>query len=197
MCLDFIRTLRHRGSADAADVVEELADPASLAAWVRQFWPHVGEPPAQVAVGQVESAQVESARALREAVHQLILAARSERGAAACDPTSAELLNQAAAHPVPAPRLDTSGQLHWHAADPVTATLALIARDALDLATTPAATRIRACAGPHCDALFLDNSRPGSRRWCSMDTCGNPAKKTALKTALKTAHHDKTAAPTA
>lgn len=36
LCLDFLRTLRHRGRPDAA---EELTDPAALAAWVRQFAP--------------------------------------------------------------------------------------------------------------------------------------------------------------
>ncbi|MCL9761259.1 CGNR zinc finger domain-containing protein [Frankia sp. AiPa1] len=37
------------------------------------------------------------------------------------------------------------------------------------------------CAGPDCRALFLDGSRPGRRRWCSMNTCGNKAKKAALR----------------
>lgn len=60
--------------------------------------------------------------------------------------------------------------------------LALIARDALDLVTTPAALgRIRDCASPDCGAIFLDNSRPGTRRWCSMDRCGNQAKKATFR----------------
>lgn len=33
--------------------------------------------------------------------------------------------------------------------------------------------RIRGCANPDCVLWFLDTSRPGSRRWCSMTTCGN------------------------
>ncbi|MDV9173795.1 CGNR zinc finger domain-containing protein, partial [Streptomyces sp. W16] len=65
--------------------------------------------------------------------------------------------------------------------DPVRATLALVARDALDLATSPPLTRVRDCAGPTCGALFLDTSRPGNRRWCSMGTCGNRAKKETLR----------------
>ncbi|MCZ0991112.1 CGNR zinc finger domain-containing protein [Streptomyces diastatochromogenes] len=56
-----------------------------------------------------------------------------------------------------------------------------MARDALDLITSPALDRVRDCAGPTCGALFLDTSRPGTRRWCSMDTCGNRAKKQALR----------------
>ena len=41
--------------------------------------------------------------------------------------------------------------------------------------------RVRECAGPECRALFLDTSRPGSRRWCSMDFCGNRVKKDAMR----------------
>jgi CGNR zinc finger/Putative stress-induced transcription regulator len=33
--------------------------------------------------------------------------------------------------------------------------------------------RIRPCANPDCVLWFLDTSRPGTRRWCSMAACGN------------------------
>src|SRR5690349_17566087 len=33
--------------------------------------------------------------------------------------------------------------------------------------------RVRACANADCVLWFLDTSRPGTRRWCSMATCGN------------------------
>lgn len=55
-----------------------------------------------------------------------------------------------------------------------------MARDALDLVTSPALGRVRACAGADCGALFLDTSRPGTRRWCSMNTCGNKAEESRL-----------------
>jgi predicted RNA-binding Zn ribbon-like protein len=80
-----------------------------------------------------------------------------------------------------APQLDSSARLRWEAGDPVAATLAVIARDAIDLVTSPAIARVRDCANPECNAMFLDSSRPGSRRWCSMGTCGNQAKKSALR----------------
>lgn len=35
---------------------------------------------------------------------------------------------------------------------------------------------IRVCSGEHCTWLFLDHSRNRSRRWCSMQDCGNRAK---------------------
>lgn len=33
--------------------------------------------------------------------------------------------------------------------------------------------RVRACANAECVLWFLDTSRPGTRRWCSMAGCGN------------------------
>ena len=36
--------------------------------------------------------------------------------------------------------------------------------------------RIRRCAGHPCGWLFLDTSKGGKRRWCSMASCGNRAK---------------------
>lgn len=35
---------------------------------------------------------------------------------------------------------------------------------------------LRACANPQCRWLFIDDSKGGSRRWCSMSACGNRAK---------------------
>ncbi len=185
LCLDFVRTLRYRGTPQAT---EELAGPEALAAWVRQCGPCGPAPADRAAVpgaeeaGQLTSRRLRDARELREAVYALVAAAlgpRGVRGAAAGD---RERLNRAAAGPVPVPRLDPDGRLVWEAADPVAATLALIARDALDLATSPALLdRVRPCASSACGALFLDHSRPGARRWCSMDVCGNRAKKAALR----------------
>jgi predicted RNA-binding Zn ribbon-like protein len=36
--------------------------------------------------------------------------------------------------------------------------------------------RLRACAAPDCRWVFYDESRNGTRRWCSMSSCGNRAK---------------------
>jgi len=93
------------------------------------------------------------------------------------------------AEPVPVPALDARGQLRYGAEEPVTAVPAAVARDALDRATAPAPARVRACTGPHRGAWFLDNSRPGNRRWCSMETCGNQAKKSTWRGKQATAAH--------
>jgi predicted RNA-binding Zn ribbon-like protein len=33
--------------------------------------------------------------------------------------------------------------------------------------------RVKGCANPDCILWFLDTTRPGTRRWCSMAACGN------------------------
>ncbi|WP_411079361.1 CGNR zinc finger domain-containing protein [Streptomyces sp. cmx-18-6] len=52
--------------------------------------------------------------------------------------------------------------------------LAVVARDAVDLLTDPAArAALRRCEGGACHRLYLDTSRGGRRRWCSGEVCGN------------------------
>ncbi len=53
--------------------------------------------------------------------------------------------------------------------------LATIAQDAISSFARAAGT-IRECAADDCRLIFLDSSRPQSRRWCSMSRCGGRAK---------------------
>jgi predicted RNA-binding Zn ribbon-like protein len=89
------------------------------------------------------------------------------------DPVDVALVNQAATLPRLAPRIEPDGAAGW--ALPATAGQALstIARDAVTLRTGPLAGRIRECAGDDCSLVFVDTSRPGTRRWCSRRRCGN------------------------
>lgn len=86
-----------------------------------------------------------------------------------------EELNEQAAQPALAPRLSTSLRRTWHAPtlDQVTASLA---REAVDLFANTPPDRFHECAADDCALLFVDTSRPGRRRWCSMERCGNRAK---------------------
>jgi len=42
-------------------------------------------------------------------------------------------------------------------------------------------TYVKACEGPVCTLLFVDNTRRHARRWCSMAICGNRAKVAAFR----------------
>lgn len=171
--LDFIRTLRWRGSDEA---VEELGTSEALTAWVRQLGPYAPD----AAIPTPTPRILRTAQETREAVHALLAAARASTPAD-CPPEARALLNKIASAPTPHPVLDEQGTVTHAAADPVNALLAAIARDALDLAASPLLDRVRDCAGPNCGAWFLDTSRPGTRRWCSMDRCGNQAKKSTWR----------------
>jgi predicted RNA-binding Zn ribbon-like protein len=86
------------------------------------------------------------------------------------------VINEAAAHAPVVPELASNGDAGI--AGPVTVDQALseLARDAIDLFGGPLASQIRTCAAPDCALLFVDQSRPGTRRWCSMQRCGNLTK---------------------
>ena len=52
-----------------------------------------------------------------------------------------------------------------------------IAESAVELLTSPEARRVKVCPGlGDCGWLFLDTSKSGRRRWCSMESCGSRSK---------------------
>ena len=90
-------------------------------------------------------------------------------------PDDIAIVNAAAASPTLVPALRPEGGTTI-VAPTAAAALSTIARDAVDLFGGPLARRIRVCAAENCGLLLLDTSRPGQRRWCSMQLCGNRAK---------------------
>jgi predicted RNA-binding Zn ribbon-like protein len=60
--------------------------------------------------------------------------------------------------------------------DALAAPLWPVLRSAAELLTSEDRRQVRECAGTSCTWLFLDRSRNRSRRWCSMESCGNRAK---------------------
>jgi predicted RNA-binding Zn ribbon-like protein len=53
----------------------------------------------------------------------------------------------------------------------------LITQDAVELLTSDLLNRVGECADDRgCGFLFVDTSKNRSRKWCSMDACGNRAK---------------------
>jgi predicted RNA-binding Zn ribbon-like protein len=72
------------------------------------------------------------------------------------------------------------GRPNWRAtesSEPADGLLWPIALAAAALITGPRADRIKQCEDDRgCGWLFVDDSRLGNRRWCSMGDCGNVAK---------------------
>ena len=127
----------------------------------------------------ISSNQVTAARRLREALFRLVTSALTRD---ALNPADLRLINEAARKPPLIPEFTAIGQsCAWTSATPFDAVLATVARDAVDLLSGGTLGRLRKCADTQCSILFVDTSRPGKRRWCSMNGCGNKVKKAAYR----------------
>jgi predicted RNA-binding Zn ribbon-like protein len=87
-----------------------------------------------------------------------------------------EVLNEMAAQPCLVPRLQPGPTRAWVGVGGVRSLMSSVARDAIDVLGGPRAARLKRCEGSRCSLLFVDTSRSGRRRWCSMERCGNRAK---------------------
>lgn len=167
LCLNFTATLAERHGAS----FDRWRSPADLARWCAEA--------GLLALAKAGTADLGKARDLREAIYRVIELRHAGRPP---KPADIALVNNWAVQPVAAPLLDGKGAgITYAARDPFAANLAAIARDAIDLVTGPDLTRLRECAEHSCSVLFVDLSRPGKRRWCSMNRCGNKVKKAAFR----------------
>jgi predicted RNA-binding Zn ribbon-like protein len=161
LCLNFANTRYWRGTAWPT---EELHGPDDLLRWMRT----TRQLPTNLA-----SAVFADAMGLRETIHRCFAATASGH-----EPAEADLaaLNAALAAAPPRQRVRPGG---WDVGNPELTTSVLLAPvlwSAADLLVGPQLQRVRQCANPACGWLFLDSSKSGNRRWCSMGACGNRAK---------------------
>ena len=125
------------------------------------------------------AAALASAVALREALYRIFL-----DGSAGRRPRSPDLdaLNAALGRALPHRRVaDDDGRmvLAWDEAPELDAPLWPVVDAAVTLLTSGEASRVRVCGmygEGECSWLFLDRTKGGTRRWCSMKDCGNRAK---------------------
>jgi predicted RNA-binding Zn ribbon-like protein len=165
LSLDLVATLGSRGLLD----IERLRVTTDLARWLQQAG-LVG------ASAQARPSDLRDALTLREAINDALTArhdARLPRGAL-------RVLNHWAAEPCLAPQISADRQPRWKSPRTVHLALSTIARDAITLLSGPSSAKIKQCAGAGCTIFFVDESRSGRRRWCSMNDCGNAAKGAAF-----------------
>jgi predicted RNA-binding Zn ribbon-like protein len=166
--LDFVATVGERWRRS----FDRLLSPKDLARWFIDAG-LLSTPP------RVTVKQLGEARSLREAIYRCSKAAMARTRFPLSD---VRLINDWASGPLSAPRLGTSpGEQSWDLPDPVRSSLGVLARDAVDLFGGSDAWRIRTCEAPDCALIFVDNSRGGRRRWCSMSMCGNRVKCSAYR----------------
>ena len=164
LCLDLVATIGERWRRR----FERLREPGDLDRWLVEVGPEV-EPGTR--------ADLDAVRLLRGSVEELVIAGLAGDGT----PREAvDVVNGFARLPDLPPQL--VGSVAGRERGSVRAALSTLARDAVDLFGSPSATRVRECAAADCALVFLDTSRPGSRRWCSMRGCGNRAKASRYRT---------------
>lgn len=179
LCLDFVNTRYWRGTPRPSESLDGFD---ALQNWLRQS-------------GVVDAATAERLQALpaadASAAQRLLQDALDAR-----ESLYGLLQALAAALPVPVPALAalaqrvaaapprdrlvlTSQAIGWRVAmrrPDAAEVLAPVWWSAGDLALASGRLRLRCCANPQCGWLFLDDSKSGTRRWCSMSACGNRAK---------------------
>lgn len=181
LCLDFANTLAWRGSAPneslhgLPDLLRWCASSGSLLsadaiegseAWAERH-------PAEA------SAIFRRAIAIRETLYRVFHAVADGAGAPA-ENDLAELNRELKETPSRTVLQRTGAGFGWRVERirlmTVSALLAPVLWSAGDLLTGPQLSRVRECANHKCLWLFLDESKNGTRRWCSMQACGNRAK---------------------
>jgi predicted RNA-binding Zn ribbon-like protein len=123
------------------------------------------------------TAVLERAIALREAIYRIFSAISRGRPPQAADLATfnAELSRALAQSRI----VSTAEVFVWDwtgAEEALDRMLWPVVHDAADLLTSEELYRVGQCADDRCGWLFLDTSRNRSRRWCSMEDCGNRAK---------------------
>jgi len=173
LCIDFTQT---GGETGKRLYWERFHQPSDLADWLAAS-------PLQLQGVQVSREQLKMALSLREAIW---------RAAQAIGQGEIPLLEDVGTINRVAAKADLAPQLRledfrqaWRSPATATRALSLIARDAIDLFSGELRLRIRKCANPNCELMFVDASRPGKRRWCLMKRCGNMAKTSQYRKSKK------------
>lgn len=157
--LDLVATIGERWRR----AFERLRTPADLGRWAVEAGLVTTAP-------RVTAADLDAARTLRGAIARVAMAWGTGEPS---DPDDLAVVNAAAAAPDLAPVLTRDGRRVTGGGGTIRAVCSTVARDLVDLVATGDPSRLRECAADDCSTLFHDGSRPGTRRWCSMATCGN------------------------
>ncbi len=165
--LDFVNTAEKRGHPEAGDV---LGTPADLRLWGERYGLLK-----RVSASASDGSEFKRALAARELLYALFL--DGAQGEQPSEPQLAELARLAAvAYRAADLSLDHGGvEWRWSETDLASVRHRAVV-GAVELLRDGSATRLKQCPGDHCGWFFLDTTKRGNRRWCSMRECGQEAK---------------------
>jgi predicted RNA-binding Zn ribbon-like protein len=160
LCLDFA----HTGDMGCGARFERLTHASELQRWLSLS-------PLQLATVKIAAKDLDNAKKLRGAIWRV-----AEAILGRTVPTSDDIsrINRMACQPGLTRQLDSQAKsMRWYRPT-IAAALGTIAHDAVVLFGDQAQrSRIRRCENPQCRAVFYDDSRPGRRRWCASNRCGD------------------------
>jgi predicted RNA-binding Zn ribbon-like protein len=160
LSLDFA----HTGDMGYGSRFERLNSADELNRWL--FLSQLRLPPVHISAPDLETA-----RKVRGAIWRV-----AETVVAGSIPPKQDLalINLTARQPALISQLALDGQsMEWYKPT-ASAVIATLARDAIMLFGDPSQrARIRRCENTSCRSIFYDDSRPGLRRWCAANRCGD------------------------
>ena len=163
LSLDFAQT----GDMGYGARFERLRSASELRRWLSLSplrLPHV----------RISKADLEVARGLRSAVWRVASAILDSTAPKIGD---VRLINRLGRQPCMIHELAPDGRsIRWRKPT-IQAALATLAQDAIMLFGEPAQwSRLHRCENRGCRVIFYDESRPGRRRWCAPNRCGDRAR---------------------
>jgi predicted RNA-binding Zn ribbon-like protein len=160
LCLDFAQT----GDMGWGHRYERLTVPSELQRWLSLS-------PLILPRVKISKEDLQRAKLLRGAIWRVaeaLLAGATPR------PSDIHLINRTAGQPNLVKELEPEAKsMRWR--HPTAAgALGTIAQDAVVLFGDPIQrARLRRCENSPCRVIFYDDSRPGLRRWCASNRCGD------------------------
>jgi predicted RNA-binding Zn ribbon-like protein len=179
ICLDFSNTSNWHGSEHPEESLHSFAD---LVAWARaaNLLPtDTAQELTSLAEKTPETTHpaYKAAIQLREAIYHIFSNQYAGKPISSADlQTVNDVVKEALAHR----QLVWAGdglKWEWNAARDTRLISWMVGLAAADLLTSDTVSRVRECEDDRgCGYLFIDMSKNHSRRWCSMESCGNRAK---------------------
>ena len=162
---------------DVEKDIEALPNADDLVSWLRYAGLMVGPDEAQTADGT----DLRHARALREAIRELLVANHDGEPAA----SAVAAVDEQARRVRLRPRFTPDGVGFEAAGSPVDQALGRLLAVIVRSMTDGGWARLKVCRNDTCRWAFYDASRSGAGRWCSMAVCGNRRKARAYRARVR------------
>jgi predicted RNA-binding Zn ribbon-like protein len=177
LCLDFANTLEQDTAGNDVEMLNGYGD---LLAWAHALWVISDDEAAHLAAAEDTHAASDAlvhAIDLRGALFRIFRAHTADASPEEADLATLNHWLGATAHKRRLVFMDSGYEWTWQpAGDDLTHVLGPVAWSAAGLLRSSQLGRVRECANELCQYLFVDTSRNRSRRWCSMEGCGNRVK---------------------